>query len=275
MLDAPKRVLGALTMLLSLSGGAAAGGLPDMLGIQIGMPARDAYAKLQAQIPKNKVQVASTVLPTIDKPVMSSFASGPPGTLAIGTEGDVVTVDVTLPPNKQVVWRVDRQHFFPGKGILKTTLLASLREKYGKESRALGSGGKPTTQDKEIGVLVWLMDEQGRPGKLPPLSSSGVDPLWTCTPIAQGNGAVLVESPPPDYGNADRKWCLSSYTAVTASLVTASDVPELYSQMKTLLVSLPVAARAGEATMKWKSEISEGNRKQDIQKAGQQEKPKL
>ena len=33
----------------------AAAEMPDILGIQLGMPVRDAYAKLQAQLPKNKV----------------------------------------------------------------------------------------------------------------------------------------------------------------------------------------------------------------------------
>jgi hypothetical protein len=42
--------------------------------------------------------------------------------------------------------------------------------------------------------LLWLMDEQGRPAALPPLSGSGVDSLWTCPSIADGNRALLVES---------------------------------------------------------------------------------
>ena len=52
-------------------------GLPDILGIQLGMPAREAHAKLQGQFPKNNLQVMSTNLPTIEKPVISSFQSAP------------------------------------------------------------------------------------------------------------------------------------------------------------------------------------------------------
>jgi len=107
--------------------------MPDVLGIQLGMPARDAHAKLQAALPKNKIQVMSDTLPTIDKPVIKSFSSAPPDQIMMEMEGDQVTVDVTFPPNKQAVWRVIRQHFFANKGIPKTTLLASLRDKYGKE----------------------------------------------------------------------------------------------------------------------------------------------
>lgn len=54
-----------------------------------------------------------------------------------------------------------------------------------------------------------------------------------------------------------------------------SEVPELYSRMQVGIVSLPFARRAGEATMKWKQEIAEGQHKQELEKAKQQEKPKL
>lgn len=269
-----KGFLGSVTIVIALASYAAAEGLPDILGIQLGMPARDAHAKLQAQIPKNKMQVMSTNLPTIDKPVITSFSSAPAEQLAVGMEGDLVKVDVTLPPNKQAVWRVERQYFFPNKGIPRKALLASFREKYGKETRALDSHGKATQDENQITILLWLMDEQGHPGTPPPLSSSAVDPLWTCRPAGEGNGALLVESPTPNYGNKDLAWYLASYTAVTAEM-SSNVLPELYDKMRTLVVSLPFAARAGEATMKWKQDIAEGQHKQDLEKAKQQDKPKL
>ncbi len=266
--------VGAAGMVMALAGHAAAEGLPDILGIQLGMPAREAHAKLQAQIPKNPIQVMSTNLPTIDKPVISSFQSAPKQTIAIGDEADTVTVDVTLPPNKQAVWRVAREHFFPNKGIPRKTLLASLREKYGKESRATASGGKATADESQITTLLWLMDEQGRPAALPPLNGM-VDPLTYCMSSEEGNGALLVESPQPTtFASADYKWCLSNYTAVRVTLMD-SEIPELYSRMIVRMVSLPFARRAGEATMKWKQDIAEGQHKQELEKAKQQEKPKL
>lgn len=270
-----RTVLGSITMVVVLAGHAAAEGLPDVLGIQLGMPARDAHAKLQAQIPKNPIQVTTANLPTIEKPVISSFQSVPKQTIAMGDEGDIVTVGVTLPPNKQVVWRVYRQHFFPDKGILRKTLLASLREKYGKESRAIASNGKPTTTDEgKIVSLLWLMDEQGRPVALPPLVGM-TDPLRSCEGFEEGTADSLVESPPPmTFASADYKWCQSNYTAVTVRFID-SEVPELYSRLMVGIVSLPFARRAGEATMKWKQEIAEGQHKQEIERAKQQEKPKL
>ena len=132
-------VLSSVVMVGLLTANVAAE-MPDILGIQLGMPVRDAYAKLQAQLPKNEVQVESTHLPTIDKPVILSFSSGSNAVME-GMEGDQVIVEVTQLPNKQVVWRVNRFHFFPGKAIPKSTLLSSLREKYGKETRAMQMSG--------------------------------------------------------------------------------------------------------------------------------------
>ena len=188
-------------------------------------------------------------------------------------EADNVVVDATLPPNKQAVWRVNRTHFFPGKGIPRATLLASLREKYGKETRALDIRGKTTADDSQVQALLWLMDEEGRPAKPPPLSSSGVDPITSCP--RRTDPQNIVESPLPTYGNKDIEWCLSNYTAVNVEMSQNAAVPELYDQMSVMAVSLPFGARAGQATMKWKQEIAEGSHKEDLEKAGQQEKPKL
>lgn len=270
-------VIGGVAVILAMTTHAGGAGLPDILGIQLGMPARDAHAKLQAQIPKNQIQVTSTNLPTIEKPVITTFRSAPAQQIMMGMEGDLVTVDVTLPPNKQAVWRVNREHFFPDKGIPKKTLLASLREKYGKESRAMGQSGRATTDDDQVVSLLWLMDEQGRPSTLPPSSGGGVDPLSSCTSIVDGgNSALIVESPPPTtFASADYKWCLSFFTAVTVHFIQNASVPELYERMIVMVVSLPMGTRAGEATKKWKQDIAEGQHKQELEKAKQQEKPKL
>ena len=259
--------------------------MPDILGVQLGMPARDAHAKLQAQIPKNKIQVMSDTLPTIDKPVIKSFSSAPAGQIMMGSEGDQVTVDVTLPPNKQAVWRVVRQHYFANKGIPKTTLLASLREKYGKETLTNVNQNKPPTDDSQIQNLLWLFDEQGRPAPLPfkpqkdrpgSANQSNQSTLTSCFSLGDGVYLGLIEVYANLYKgiNSENDWCYSSYNAVFVS-VTSAETPELYTQMRMVAVSLPLALRASEATSKWKKDIAEGQHKQDIEKAKQQEKPKL
>src|SRR5262245_1134953 len=216
-------VIGGVAVILAMTTHAGGAGLPDILGIQLGMPAREAHAKLQAALPKNKVQVQSTNLPTIDKPDITSFSSMPAEQISMGMEGDQVTVDVTLPPNKQAVWRVDRQHYFPGKGIPKTTLLASLREKYGKESLTNVNMGKPAADDSKIQNLLWLFDEQGHPAPLPTSIGGSTSEynrmlnLATCTSGAGSSanlGLIEVYADPYKGQNPQTDWCYARYTAV-------------------------------------------------------------
>lgn len=70
-------------------------------------------------------------------------------------------------------------------------------------------------------------------------------------------------------------WCYSSYNAVVVGTQQSSDTPELFSQMRVVAVNMSLALRAAEATSKWKKDIAEGQHKQDLEKAKQQEKPKL
>jgi hypothetical protein len=231
--------MGAVAMGCVLASPAGGEGMPDILGVQLGMPARDAHAKLQAALPKHKIQVMSDTLPTIDKPVIKSFSAAPEQQIMMGMEGDQVTVDVTLPPNKQAVWRVIRQHFFANKGLLKTTLLASLREKYGKETRTNFSEKQPATDDSQIHHLLWLFDEQGRPAPLPSKpKKEGPDfanqsTLTSCAGLGDGAQLAMIEVYSNLYKgvNSENDWCYSSYNAVVVS-VTSAETPELYTQMR-------------------------------------------
>jgi hypothetical protein len=244
--------------------------MPDVLGVQLGMPVRDAHAKLQAALPTHKIQVMSDTLPTIDKPVIKSFSAAPPNQITIGMEGDQVTVNVTLPPNQQAVWRVARQHWFANKGIPKTTLLASLREKYGKETLTNYNQNKPATDDSQIQNLLWLFDEQGRPAPLPSKTQ-----LITCMGLEESElGIIEVYANLYKGKDSMNDWCYRSYNVLVVGAVQ-SETPELYSQMRVVAASLAIALHASEATSKWKKDLAEGQHKQDIEKAKQQEKPKL
>ena len=100
-----------------------------------------------------------------------------------------------------------------------------------------------------------------------------VDPITPCPRRAAATD--IVETPLPNYGNKDLEWCLFSYIAVNVEFQKSPAVLELYTQRYVMVVSLPMGTRAGEATKKWMEDVAEGHHRQDIEKAKQQEKPKL
>jgi hypothetical protein len=157
-----------------------------------------------------------------------------------------------------------------------------LREKYGKETLTNVPQGKPATDDSKIQNLLWLFDEQGRPAPLPSSSgSSGPDFATTLILSSCATGSFdvhlgLIEVYADLYKgtNPQNDWCYAHYTAVYAA-IGQSGIPELSDQMQIVTMSYPFALRASEATLKWKKDIAEGQHKQELEKAKQQDKPKL
>ena len=177
-----------------------------------------------------------------------------------------------MPPSKQTVWRVIRTAFFADKGIPQATLLASLRAKYGKETITNHELKERAANDSQIQTMVWLFDEQGRPAPLPPNGAATIMECPAAVELADVEQyANLFKG---KYNHPALDWCYASYTAVYVS-VLGTETPGLYGRMRAVAVSLPLALRTAEATSKWKKDIAEGQQKQDIEKAKQQEKPKL
>ena len=98
-----------------------------------------------------------------------------------------------------------------------------------------------------------------------------VDPISSCP----RREAHIVQTPLPNYGNNDLEWCLSSYTAVNVEFQQILLCRNCTFNVMSWLSAFPWGARAGEATKKWKEDVAGGQHRQDIEKAKQQEKPKL
>jgi hypothetical protein len=273
-------LIGSILMIVSLTSNALAGGLPDIIGIQLGMPLEQANELLLKNgDPKARLKVMTTDLPTIDKPVTSILVHAPPDEDEKPT-GETTIVNMTLPPNKQVVWRVHRLHIFPDRGMPRDTLLATLREKYGEETDNY-TPLKELPSDKPPTDLWWLFDEQGgRVERLPPLGRDMYVHHF-CSLRELGSNAYFIQwfvkdgpSPLGAFDDPRIDMCDSSYIAAHARLVP-SDMPELVKAMSVLIVNRPFASRAGTATKAWKKDIAERKYKQDIEKAKQHKKPKL
>jgi hypothetical protein len=197
--------------------------LPDFVGIHLGMPLDQARAAFEKAVPAG-----------IDA-LEYGYGSGArlKAVYMLRTKntdssrlGGTMEVDLTLPPNPQVVWQVLRSA--PQPNVNRSVLLAALRQKYGKESLAIDNDTRrAATSDKGIVEMYWVMDEQGR-------LVSGTPPMVNNAPfgcaISAGNNGGIDRVPDgvPEY-------CAKSYVGVhvgfgtqeilTSTMMDMADIP--------------------------------------------------
>jgi hypothetical protein len=246
-------ILGLVT--LGAFNSTAAAQQPDILGIQPGMPLREAAAKLQSLFPKTQVQPHGTNLPTIDKPValfLDAESSGP------NQPTTKMSIFVTLPPNKQVVWMVMRQmNFGASPGVSKANMLDSLHEKFGKETASRTAG--------RMVHMWWLFHEDGQ-STAPKISA---DELGTCQGSLGSYASTIAINGAPPANLMTQKSCFSSYYAVHILYASPINNPDIVDQYMMTAVNLPLASRSGGATVAWKNSIAEQARREETKKANQ------
>jgi hypothetical protein len=146
----------------------AAGGPPDILGIRIGMTVQQALDLLKAHDPGHSVALEQWTIPQLygDKPITYAMT---PSTTGLA---DRISVDVTLPPNPQVVWRIHR--LIGPFTSTRDNVLNSLYQKYG-----MPWNPDPNSLSGPIVVLDWFFNEQGRLAN-PGTSRDDVIAMKTC-----------------------------------------------------------------------------------------------
>jgi hypothetical protein len=128
--------------------------MPDIVGLYPGMPVGDAYNLLKAYFPTRggRVDVHQDTIQGLngDKPLATQLHIPPQDQQ--DNYDDVIDVLITLPPNKQAVWAVNRTvSFQPGKAPSVSAVIAGLRQKYGPEMKIAVPG-----------QLRWMFDRQGK-----------------------------------------------------------------------------------------------------------------
>ena len=111
--------------------------MPDVLGVHLGMPAQDALTAAKKTFPNDIYQgIPANFWPSTEKPYYGyNLLSKEPGNFKN------MSLSFTAPPGPQLIWGTLRmtQHLH----INKLTLIAALREKYGKETTALTQVADP------------------------------------------------------------------------------------------------------------------------------------
>lgn len=252
--------------------------LPDVAGIRLGMPAREGFAALQAKSTKTKLDTYPLQLPTVEKPILIGYSVG---FSPSRSPDERIAVHVTPPPEKQAVWKVQR--FVGRQKILRANVIASLREKYGKETAGASNGTLVRDVEREAHELWWIFDEQGQPGKFAPdyneaykclnmFANASDQAASSVTFYAEGGGGwwapdniMMMQDRIGDSG-----WCNTSMIAVVAyigaeEIVTAFGVQALH---------VPLALRSARAEVVWLNDLATRQQQQQLNEA-KQAKPKL
>lgn len=265
----PSQVKGKQATTPAASAKGTATGFPDIAGLRIGMPLRDAFTVLQAAHPSVKLGLYPLDIHGIDKPVLEGFSFG---WESLAFHPEKVIVDVTPPPNQQVVWKVRR--YMSQQKIYRANVLSSLREKYGKETATTPA----VATDEQISDMWWILDEQGHPAKLPPPGQGyqsdqrvlqcgqkliyGNDPgsSWFTPNNLEG---LLKSLDPSD-------WCTQSGIVLHAFIGGGDIVMMLNVDM----ADIPLAAHSGSAEMAFVNDLAKRQQQQQIDQS-KQAKPKL
>ena len=253
---------------------AASGGpprpMPDIVGLRLGMTPKEAYAALRSHYPKAKFDTSTynMYLAPNEKPVLGGFSLG---WLQVGMPEERFMLEFTPPPSRQTVWRIKRT--LVRIKIDRGNVLASLREKYGKETIAF-TDSVVASQDAEIKQMWWLLDEHGHPAKLP----NSQHPWQT---LGECAGKMTRDEPgastfvpnnllPNEKLLEDSGWCNTSMVAVAARISWGPIINALEVES----IDMPMMTRSARAEIEWLKGLSQRQQQQEIEKS-RQVKPTL
>ncbi len=241
--------------------------MPDVLGVRLGMPAQEALAVLHKTFPSDIYQgIPVNWWPSTEKPSYGyNVLSREPGNFKN------VSLSFTAPPGPQVVWGVMRmtQHLH----INKLTMIAALREKYGKETTAYNGGGGPTvvTNDAAIGRMIWLYDEKGSRVPQPPVTAFPRErDVLECF-MDEGVKSEPTMPKDADWGHAYSDWCAHHFVAIFVTLGGATDIIDY---TVTQMVDVPLAIRTSRTAAAWLQQVAQKQHQEDLEKS-KEKKPVL
>jgi hypothetical protein len=206
--------------------------LPDITGIRLGMPMAEASAVVQKLNPGRPMDQLH------DGPnANQSFVD----TLRVA-DSRVITdtyVHLTLPPQPQRVWHVSRTLQQPN--VARATVIAALRQKYGKEAWDLRGTLVPAANDDEIDSMWWVFDEQGRP--------IGDTQLQQARPNGCGGGfgpaGGYYMQVARNLEHGPTGWCATHFVGLKAMITTRPILPYVVLEMDDEALLMRSAAATG------------------------------
>ena len=234
--------------------------LPDIVGVRLGMTAEEALTTLRKTYPGDMYQgIPANFWPSEQKPAYGyNLLSRAPG-----NNKDVV-VSFTAPPGPQIVWQVARetQHMHINRG----TLLAALREKYGKETVAYPASvnGVPARNDAQIVTLIWLYDEHGTRVPLPPTTVFTTPNAGVTECLGATAGMIEPHMPKDDdFAKGYNDWCAHHLVSLQVYLGGLDIVEYTITSME----DVPLGVRTGHAASVWLNNYAQRQHQDDLERS--------
>ncbi len=244
-------------------GASASSALPDLVGIRPGMPAQEAYTILKARNPNIRISMGQAPIPGFgDKPVVTEMRAQ----VTDPSAPETITLWLTIPPTKQVVFAVGRLlEYDPNQPLLRSKIIESLREKYGTET------------DAGNWQAFWGFDEHGgRP------DAARLRQFINCANRGHGNlivkapeaptfpaPSMLVYSPEADNGC---EWLIKLNAYFTGS--GGLDSTYIYN-ISVLLWDVRLQRQTQEAYQAYLANAGAAMSKEELEKAKQRKLPKF
>jgi hypothetical protein len=231
----------------------------DISGLRLGMSLADATAVMKKLYPRGVGQMNVG-------PFGPQHVSKVGVLRAQGDGRDAAAVDLTGPPNAPIVWQISRNLIQPK--VAHNVIVASLRQKFGKETYAATSGGRPITDDSQILQMWWVFDEQGH---LVPQAQIIRGSPFGCGSYYSTDGSehlYLDFAAGKDEGLPT--YCTSSYVGVQAMMSADPILTDLYMN----IVDLPLMVRSAKASGAWAKTLDDKARQEELQRE-KQAKPVL
>jgi hypothetical protein len=172
---------------------------------------------------------------------------------------EIITVWLTMPPSKQVVWAIGRKiEYEQNKQALKSTIINGLRQKYGPET--------------DPQYHYWAFDEQGRPSEAAGMRSTNCANRgnWNLT-IAPPQDTTYAYFTPLLYTPGPRGPC-DSVVEVKTQLDSPLG-PEYVLRVTVILSDLALARRSQDAYQALLANADAAKKKEELEKAKQQKAP--
>lgn len=248
-------ILFSASVLVSPAPAQSANNLPDIVGIRVGMSAQDAYNALRARANGSKIGIAQSMIPGIQQPVATVMALQVVGS----SPREEITVYLTFPPQKQVVWNVVRTLTFEkGKEPTGASIMDGLRQKYGPET-----GGGTTG-------LYWNFTQDGQRPNPHEVMQNGCANGGYTSQVQDFLNPVPI-SPVASFETSTK---CDIYVAVTADIGNAFSATGALAS--TVTVGLTAKGLAVRSRAAWKAVVDRDNaaaRQQELDKARQQKAP--